>query len=153
MDMKRTSWCDSNVSSDDCRVSWWAVMQVIPAGVSGSSVMMLGRALNNYPQVQKQKLWGVNHLRQSVYLDHPCTWQHSVYLQINLELGRYNVSSASCGYESFDRMTYDAVVALHKNVQIVVMQKCRVMKKLLSVNTFHSLWVATTQFFFSFHQI
>ena len=40
------------------------------------------------------------------------------------------------------------VAALHKNVQIVVMQKCRVMKKLLSVNTFHSLWVATTQFFF-----
>ena len=74
----------------------------------------------------------------------------SVYLQINLVLGRYNVSSASCGYESFDRMTHDAVVALHKNVQIVVMQKCRVMKKLLSVNTFHSLWVATTQFFFHF---
>ena len=42
------------------------------------------------------------------------------------------------------------VVALYKNVQIVVMQKCRVMKKLLSVNTFHSLWVATTQFFFHF---
>ena len=83
----------------------------------------------------------MNHLRQSVYLDHLYTWQqqHSVYLQINLELGRYNVSSASCGYESYDRMTHDAVVALHKNVQIVVMQKCRVMKKLLSVNTFHSL--------------
>ena len=152
MDMKRPSQCDSNASSDDCRVGWWAVMQVIPAGVSGSSVMMLGRALNNYPQVQKQKLWEVNHLRQSVYLDHLYTWQHSVYLQINLELGRYNVSSASCSYGSYDRMTHDAVVALHKNVQIVVMQKCRVMKKLLSVNTFHSLWVATTQFF-SFHQI
>ena len=118
-------------------------MQVIPAGVSGSSVMMLGSAVNNYPQVQKQKLWEVNHLRQSVYLDHRYTWQ-----QQHTTLGRYNVSSASCGYDSYDRMTHDAVVALHKNVQIVVMQKCRVMKKLLSVNTFHSLWVATTQFFF-----